>query len=109
LYDRYINDMKKVGTKQRLLNEDQFGIELRRLIPRIENDKVMMNDDGRRVVTLIGDKRPELMDDRGVKRRVWCHLIPPLMIVRDCMSFLFKRKLIWDQAEEWEQPEEAPL
>lgn len=102
LYNEYWKFMKRISSRQRILRKDEFGIELRRLIPKVEDGNVVLNKDGRRVISLIRDKR-------SGKERIHSSVMPPLNICRELMDFRLKRKLDWSEEEQWELPESDEL
>ena len=97
LYDRYCRDMKKIGTRAKLLQDDQFSLALRSFIPKIENDKIVLNRKNK-PESIIGSKR--LGTDK--EGRYWAHLLPSLAVCRQLMDFRLRRKQDWDEPNTWE-------
>jgi Family of unknown function (DUF5906) len=98
LYQSYSSHIRKVYTKQKLLTPTQFGIQLRELLPLVVGGKIVMNEDGRRVESVIEATRLG-------KERLYCHLIPPLVVCRSLLDFRLGRNRQWDEPTEWQAPE----
>jgi Family of unknown function (DUF5906) len=110
LYSEYCKAVKKISPRARLFNEDDFGRELRKLVPKVVDGKVVKEPiigkdgvtRGERIVSLIGETRPGQNEVGG---RYWAHVIPPLFVVRELLDFKFG-ELDWNGcATEWEEPE----
>ena len=99
LYNEYKRSMKAIGTRNKLLQKDEFSIQWRSLIPVVDNGRVVRNDDGRRVVSLVKMKRVG-------KEQTYCHVIPPLSFCRDLIQFrLNGNSLDWEEPFQWEEAE----
>jgi Family of unknown function (DUF5906) len=99
LYNNYCMNMKKIGSRQILLQKDEFGIKLREFLPLINDNNVVHNVDGRRILSIVKQKRVG-------KLQIYCHLLPPLIVCRELWDFRLKgKRLDWDDSAQWELPE----
>jgi Family of unknown function (DUF5906) len=99
LYTAYKRAMKTIGTRQKLLQDDEFSIQWRSLIPLVDGSHVVKNEDGRRVVSLVKMKRVG-------KDRTYCHVIPPLSVCRELIQLrLNGNALDWEEPFDWEDTE----
>jgi hypothetical protein len=97
LHNDYIRFMRKISVRSKLLQPDEFAIKLRSFLPKIENGKIIMGGKGR-PESIIGTTRIG-------KEKLYCHLMPSLQMCRDLMDFRLKRKLEWEEPNEWELDE----
>jgi hypothetical protein len=103
LYNEYLQAMKAIGVRVRLLQADEFGSALRALVPKREDDgkgKVIMGGRGK-PESIIGMKRP----GTAKEKRSYAHVIPPVVICRNLMDIRENGNLEWEEPIEWEQPE----
>jgi hypothetical protein len=98
LRTNYYDFMKKYHGKGAPLTKTEFGIKIREFLPLIEDNRTVMNTDGRRVVSIIGEKRIG-------KGELYCYILPSLAKCRWLWDFRLKRKFQWPEPMEWEQPE----
>jgi hypothetical protein len=107
-YDNYVKNVRKVNPRARILSEDEFGRELRKLVPKVVDGKIVkekiLGKDGvvrgEKIVTLIGEKR--IGTD---PYRIWCHIFPPLDLCRELMDFRLRSETDWGDVAQWEDAE----
>lgn len=97
-YDDYAKFVRKANSRAPVMSETEFGIRLREFLPLIEDDKIMRNLDGRRMVSIIGEKRIG-------KERLYAYVLPSLIDCRRVWDFRLKRNFEWPDPNEWEEPE----
>jgi len=100
LYDDFMKEAKRSQRRQILPNQRSFGIKLNACIPKVEGNKILMNSDGRRCISLIGEKR---VGNDG--NRIYCYVIPSLDICREIWDFKLKKISEWKEPNEWEMSE----
>jgi hypothetical protein len=100
LYESYCSYMKTIGSKAKRLSETQFGLKLRQFLPKVVNGEPVMSEDGRRVVSILRDKRLNNVD------RSHCSILPPGSVARELWDFRFKGKLDYTDNIDWELPED---
>jgi hypothetical protein len=113
LYDTYCRAMKARGSRAKVLNIDEFGRQLRPLVPKIVDGKIVKSSiigrdwklRGEKIESLIGEKRIGKDETGG---RMWCHIFPPLAIVREALEFRLG-ELDWNTVTEWEPQEYEPF
>jgi hypothetical protein len=98
LHSEYSKSIRKLHSRAPVLNEKEFGIKIREFLPLIEDGKVVRNDDGRRVMSIIGEKRIG-------KDKTYCYVLPSLLDCRKIWDFLLKRNYTWAEPNEWEEQE----
>jgi Family of unknown function (DUF5906) len=114
LHHDYIKSMKTIGIRAKLLSENDLGTFLRAMVPKREDDgkgKVVLNKKNQSE-GLIGTKRLTLEVPVGKTteiKRAWAHIIPPLAVCRKLMELRLRGDLDWDEPNEWEQLEDAPI
>jgi hypothetical protein len=99
MYNSYLRYMKRVNTRAKLVSESKFGILLREFLPKIENNKPVMNEDGRRVVSVIVEKR---LGRNGPH----CRILPQLSVVRDLWDFRLRGKVERSEGSKYWEVEE---
>jgi hypothetical protein len=104
LYSAYCKYMKEINSRSKILSDREFGIRINEYMPRIINDEIQYNEDGRRVISIVGEKRIGKDGDRQ-----YCYVIPPLSMARELWEFRIKGKLDWLEADEWELPEHGEM
>jgi hypothetical protein len=98
LYEIYKREIKDIDSRSKVLWSTKFGEALHSLVPKVENDKIVMS----------GKHRPEsaLGTIRQAKEpRSWLYVFPSLQRSRKAFEAkVNNRKLNWDEPNEWEQP-----
>lgn len=100
LHKWYEQFARKINSRATTLSKTEFGILIRQYLPLVENGKIVMNDDGRRVVSIVGEKKTGKEPNRQ-----YCYILPSLVKCRELWDFRLKRKYEWPEPNEWEQPE----
>jgi hypothetical protein len=94
----YFKFMKKYYSRATPLTETQIGRRLREFLPLVVNGRVVMNDDGRSVISIIEEKR-------SGKEKWYCYVLPPLATCRALWDFRLKRNFVWPEPMDWDAPE----
>jgi hypothetical protein len=110
LYDEHCKAVRRLNPRARIFSEDDFGRQLRKLVPKVVDGKIVKEPivgkdgvtRGEKTVSLIGEKRLGKDEPGG---RYWVHVMPPLSVVRELLDFKFG-ELDWeDGVTAWEEPE----
>jgi hypothetical protein len=100
LHKQYIKAMKDIGTRAKLLRDDEFGIQLLALVPLLENGLEVIGGKGRPKSLIDNTKRLK------AGKRPRAYLIPPLKVSRELMDFRLNRNIDWEDQDGWEDSED---
>lgn len=96
LYINYQNYVKQRGARGHILSKTQFGMRLHEFLPMVVDGKVMRNDDGRRVRSILEKK------EHGSERWQY-YVLPQLRTCRELWDIRLNRKVEWPEPTEWKQ------
>jgi len=97
LYEIYKSEIKDIDSRSKVLWPTKFGEALHAFVPKVESDKIVMNDKNH-PESALGTIR------LTTEPRHWLHVFPSLQRTRKAFEFKVKnRKMEWDQSNEWEQ------
>lgn len=97
----YYEFIKKHYSRAPVMSATEFGIKLREFLPLVDSGRRVMNADGRRVESIIEEKKVGKLCLRS-------YVLPSLAVCRELWDFRLKRKYAWPEPIEWEE-REAPI